>query len=265
MSKVTRRLLRSMKRKGEKITMLTAYDYAFARIVDKAGVDVILVGDSLGNVVQGGANTLSVTLDEIIYHTRIVARGVENAMVVADMPFMSFQVSPEDALRNAGRIMKESGAEAVKLEGGAVMAETVTRITSVGIPVMGHIGLTPQSVHQFGGYRIQGKKEKAQERLINDAKILQKAGAFSIVLECTPASLAKTISEELRIPTIGIGAGPDCDGQVLVLHDLIGLNEGHVPSFVKKYAEIGTVAREAIETFARDVRDGAYPDEGHSF
>jgi 3-methyl-2-oxobutanoate hydroxymethyltransferase len=265
MSKITNRLLRSKKRKGEKVTMMTAYDCLFARIVDAAGLDVILVGDSLGNVVQGRSTTLPVTLDEMIYHTAMVARGTEQAMVVADMPFMSFQVSPEDALRNAGRCIKEGGAEAVKLEGGSAMAETISRLTSVGIPVMGHVGLTPQSVHQLGGYRVQGKKEKAAERLVGEAKAVQDAGAFSIVLECVPTELAKTISEKLRIPTIGIGAGPHCDGQVLVLHDLLGLTGAPGPKFVKRYAELGSLVDEALRQFVEEVRGGQYPDEEHSY
>ena len=198
MTKITTQRLRGMKRKGEKIAMMTAYDYAFARIVDRAGIDIILVGDSLGNVVQGRDTTLPVTLEEMIYHTSLVARGTQKAMLVADMPFMTFQVSPEEALRNAGRCLKEGGAEAVKLEGGQPMAETIERIAAVGIPVMGHVGLTPQSVHQFGGYRVQGKKEKAAERLVNDALAVQDAGAFSIVLECVPAVVAKTITEKLK-------------------------------------------------------------------
>ena len=265
MSKVTRRTLRSMKRKGEKITVLTAYDHAFGRIVDRAGIDVILVGDSLGNVVQGLESTIPVTLEEMIYHARMVARAAERALVVCDMPFMSFQVSPGEALRNAGRILKETGCEAVKLEGGRVMAETVERITAAGIPVMGHVGLTPQSVHQLGGYRVPGKQEKAAEGLLQDALALERAGAFAVVLECTPAELSRRISEKLKIPTIGIGAGPHCDGQVLVLHDALGMNEGHVPSFVRRFAELGAAAREGVEGFARAVRSGEYPAGEHSF
>jgi 3-methyl-2-oxobutanoate hydroxymethyltransferase len=265
MGKMTTLQLRAMKRKGEKIAMMTAYDFAFARIVDDAGIDIILVGDSLGNVVQGLATTLPVTMDEMIYHTTLVARGTTDAMVVGDMPFMSFQVSPGDALRNAGRFLKEGGAEAVKLEGGEAAAETIARITSAGIPVMGHIGLTPQSIHQFGGYRVQGKKEKAAERLIGDARAVQDAGAFSIVLECVPGDLAKTITEELKIPTIGIGAGVHCDGQVLVLHDLLGLTKEGGPKFVKRYAELGSAAREALELFIREVRERRFPDDDHSY
>jgi 3-methyl-2-oxobutanoate hydroxymethyltransferase len=265
MTKVTTRLLRGMKRKGDKITMMTAYDYAFARIVDDSGIDIVLVGDSLGNVIQGRQTTLPVTLDEMIYHTSLVARGTQNAMVVGDMPFMSFQVSPEQALRNAGRFLKEGGAEGVKLEGGKVAAETIARITAAGIPVMGHVGLTPQSVHQFGGYRVQGKKEKAAERLIEDAMAVQDAGAFSIVLECVPGELSAAITDKLKIPTIGIGAGVHCDGQVLVLHDLLGLTGGGGPKFVKRYAELGSAAREALEQFVREVRDGTFPDPEHSY
>jgi len=265
MTKVTTRHLRGMKRKGEKITMMTAYDYAFARIVDQAGIEIILVGDSLGNVVQGLQTTLPVTLDEMIYHTTLAARGTHNAMVVGDMPFMSYQISPEQALSNAGRFLKEGGAEGVKLEGGKVAAETIARITAAGIPVMGHVGLTPQSVHQLGGYRVQGKKGKAAERLIDDAMAVQDAGAFSIVLECVPSELAETITDKLKIPTIGIGAGAHCDGQVLVLHDLLGLTEGGAPKFVKRYAELGSAAREALEQFVREVRSGTFPDSDHSY
>jgi 3-methyl-2-oxobutanoate hydroxymethyltransferase len=272
MSKTTTRSLRAMKRKNEKIAMLTAYDYAFARIVDQAGIDIILVGDSLGNVVQGRNTTLPVTLDEMIYHTTLVARGAKNAMVVGDMPFMSYQVSPEQALANCGRLVKESGAEAVKLgaeavklEGGEPMAGTISRLTSVGIPVMGHVGLTPQSVHQLGGYRVQGKKDREAERLINDALAVQQAGAFSIVLECVPTELAGTVSEKLKIPTIGIGAGVHCDGQVLVLHDLLGLTEGTGPKFVKRYAEIGSAAAEAVSHFISEVRGSEYPGDEHSY
>jgi 3-methyl-2-oxobutanoate hydroxymethyltransferase len=265
MSKTTTRSLRTMKRKNEKIVMLTAYDYAFARIVDQAGIDIILVGDSLGNVVQGRDTTLPVTLDEMIYHTTLVARGARSAMVVGDMPFMSYQVSPEQALANCGRLVKESGAEAVKLEGGEPMAGTISRLTSVGIPVMGHVGLTPQSVHQLGGYRVQGKKDSEAERLVNDALAVQQAGAFSVVLECVPTDLARTVSQKLKIPTIGIGAGVGCDGQVLVLHDLLGITEGPSPKFVKRYAEIGSATAEAVSQFISEVRGSEYPTDEHSY
>ncbi len=263
MTKLTTRQLRIMKRRGDKIAMVTAYDYTFSRIVDEAGIDIILVGDSLGNVVQGLDTTIPVTLDEMIYHTRLAARGAKRALVVGDMPFMSFQVSPEEALRNAGRFLKEAGAMAVKLEGGQIMSETISCLASAGIPVMGHVGLTPQSVHQLGGYRVQGKKEKDAERLFADALAVQKAGAFSIVLECVPADLAKAVTEELKIPTIGIGAGPDCDGQVLVLHDLLGLTNGQVPKFVKRFAELGSMTREAVGQYIDEVRSGKYPQKGH--
>lgn len=265
MSRTTTRALRTKKRKCEKITMMTAYDCIFARLVDQAGIDIILVGDSLGNVIQGRETTLPVTLDEMIYHTSIVSRVTQNAMVVADMPFMTFQVSPEDALRNSGRVMKESGAEAVKLEGGRSMAETIERLTTAGIPVMGHVGLTPQSVHQLGGYRVQGKQQKAAERLIADACAVQDAGAFSVVLECVPAELSATVSQKLKIPTIGIGAGVDCDGQVLVLHDLLGLTGPETPKFVKRYAELASAASEALGLFVEEVRSGKYPGPEHSY
>ncbi len=265
MSRTTTRGLRIKKRKGEKIIMMTAYDCLFARIVDQADIDIILVGDSLGNVVQGRDTTLPVTLDEMIYHTAIVSRSTQNAMVVADMPFMSFQISPEDALRNAGRVMKESGAEAVKLEGGIPMAETIARLTTAGIPVMGHVGLTPQSVHQLGGYRVQGKKQKAAERLIADACAVQDAGAFGVVLECVPADLSARVTGKLKIPTIGIGAGIHCDGQVLVLYDLLGLTGPESPKFVKRYAELGSAAAEALGLFVEEVRSEKYPGDEHSY
>jgi len=265
MNAITTRHLRSQKRKHEKIVMLTAYDFTFARIVDESGVDIILVGDSLGNVVQGRNTTIPVTLDEMIYHTTLVARGTQRAMVVGDMPFMTYQISPEQALENCGRLLKESGAAAVKLEGGLKMAETIDRLTSAGIPVMGHAGLTPQSVHQLGGFRVQGKKDKDAERLMSDAKALEQAGAFSIVLECVPSDLAARVSEHIKIPTIGIGAGAGCDGQVLVLHDLLGLTEGPAPKFVKRFASLGSQAREAVKQFITEVRSGDYPDEEHAY
>lgn len=265
MKKVSTSHLRRKKRKGEKIVMITAYDHLFARIFDEAEVDIILVGDSLGNVVQGLETTLPVSLEEMLYHTRIVSRGVRRAMVVGDMPFMSFQVSSDDALRNAGRFMKESGAHGVKLEGGLEMAPTVERIVKAGIPVMGHVGLTPQSVHQLGGYRVQGKKEKEARKLVEDVKALQQAGAFGVVLECTPMELSRTVTEEFKIPTIGIGAGPFCDGQVLVMHDLLGLTLGQTASFVKKYADLAGESRRAVDLFIKEVREGTYPDEDHSF
>jgi 3-methyl-2-oxobutanoate hydroxymethyltransferase len=262
--RVTVRSLRKAKRDGQPVSMLTAYDYTFARIFDAAGIDLLLVGDSLGNVVQGQDTTLPVTLDEAIYHTRLVARGASRAMVVGDMPFGSYQVSPEDAVRNAIRMVKEGGAHAVKLEGGSAMLATTRRIVDAGIPVMGHVGLTPQSVHSMGGLRVQGRGEKGRSRVIEDAIAVQEAGAFSVVLEGVPAELAREITQTLAIPTIGIGAGPDCDGQVLVMHDLLGLNDW-TPSFVKQYANLGSLASQAARRFAEEVADRKFPDEEHSY
>ena len=265
MSRITVLKLREMKESGEKIAMLTAYDYPFASIVDEASIEIILVGDSLGMVVLGYDSTIPVTLEDIIRHTQAVARGTKNAMVVADMPFLTYQVSPSQALLNAGRLIQEGGAQAVKLEGGREVAQTVHTIVSAGIPVMGHIGLTPQSVHQLGGYKVQGRTEEAAKRLKEDAQILQEAGAFSIVLEAVPVDLAREITESLNIPTIGIGAGPYCDGQVLVLHDLLGVFQRFTPKFVKRYAEIGKMARKAIEEYKDEVKKGLFPTEEHSY
>ena len=254
----------SRKCRGERITMLTAYDFTFAQIFEAAGIDLILVGDSLGNVVQGGDTTLPVTLDEMIYHTRLVARGVRRAMVVGDMPFGSYQVGPEDAVRSAIRLVKEGGAQAVKLEGGIRAAASIERIVAAEIPVMGHVGLTPQAVNRMGGFRVQGRGEKGRARVLDDALAVQDAGAFAVVLEGVPASLAAEITQRLDIPTIGIGAGPSCDGQVLVMHDLLGLNDW-TPSFVKQYANLGAVASQAARAFAEDVVNGKFPDEEHSY
>ncbi len=257
--------LREMKGQGEKIAMLTAYDYPFASIVDEAGIEIILVGDSLGMVVLGYDSTIPVTLEDTIRHTQAVVRGTQKAMVIADMPFLTYQVSPSQALMNAGRLMQEAGAQGVKLEGGREVAQTVHTIVSAGIPVMGHLGLTPQSVHQLGGYKVQGRTEDAAKRLKEDALILQDAGAFSIVLEAVPLELAKEVTESLQIPTIGIGAGPHCDGQVLVLHDLLGVFQRFTPKFVKRYAEIGEMARKAIEQYRDEVKEGLFPAEEHSY
>lgn len=262
--RVTVRSLRQAKRKAEPITMLTAYDFTFARIFDGVGVDLLLVGDSLGNVVQGEETTLPVTLDESIYHTRLVARGARRALVIADMPFGSYQVSPEDALRNAIRFVKEAGAHGVKLEGGSAMLHTTERIVAAGIPVMGHVGLTPQSVHTMGGLRVQGRGERGRSRVIEDAIAVQEAGAFAIVLEGIPAELAKEITGTLAIPTIGIGAGVDCDGQVLVMHDMLGLSDW-TPSFVKQYGALGKSATQAARAFVDDVRHRKFPAEEHSY
>jgi len=265
MSKVTTSVIRSMKEKGEKITMLTAYDYSTAAVMDEAGVDMILIGDSLGMVVLGYDSTLPVTMEDMLHHTKAVSRAVERAMVIGDMPFMSYQASVEEAMRNAGRFMKEAGAHGVKLEGGREVAEITRRITSAGIPVMGHLGLTPQSVHQFGGYKVQGKGDTAAKRILEDAKILEESGAFSIVLEVVPATLAAEISKSLKIPTIGIGGGVDCDGQVLVVNDMLGMFKKFTPKFVKKYANLNANIKEAIEQYLDEVKKGAFPGKEHSF
>lgn len=253
------------KKDGKKITMLTAYDYPFASIVDAAGIDAILVGDSLGMVVQGRDNTLPVTMDEMIYHTKMVARAVNNAMVIGDMPFMSYQAGIHDAVRNAGRFLKEGGASAVKMEGGAEIADQIKAMTRADIPVMAHIGLTPQSIHRMGGYKVQGKTEEAAKRLLEEAHIVEDAGAFSLLLEAIPLGLSKQITDELSIPTIGIGGGPHCDGQILVLHDVIGLFERFVPKFVKRYANLRDDALKAIKEYKEEVENGSFPSENQSF
>jgi 3-methyl-2-oxobutanoate hydroxymethyltransferase len=254
-----------MKKKGEKIAMLTAYDYPTALIVDEAGIDIILVGDSLGMVVLGYDSTLPVTMEEMIHHTKAVSRAVKRAMVIGDMPFMSYQVSAEDALYNAARFLQEAGAQGVKLEGGREVAEITRRITAAGIPVMGHLGLTPQSVHQFGGYKVQGKEDAAAKRIMEDAKILEEAGAFSLVLECVPATLAKDVSESLAIPTIGIGGGVHCDGQVLVLHDMLGMFEKFIPKFVKTYVKLNVQMKESVQQYIDEVKRSVFPEKKHSF
>src|SRR5712671_1179663 len=256
--------LLKMKQAGERIVVLTCYDALFARLLDASGVDILLVGDSLNQVLAGASSTLSATLDQMIYHTTMVRRGTERAMVVCDMPFLSYQISPEEALRNCGRVMKETGCNAIKIEGGQTMAATVRRLVDIGIPVMGHLGLTPQSVHALGGYRVQGREQAEAGRLKADATALQDAGAFAIVLELVPAPLASQITKSLSIPTIGIGAGPACDGQVLVLHDMLGLNEGFNPKFLKRYAALAEDVREAVRRFAAEVREGRYPGPEHS-
>jgi 3-methyl-2-oxobutanoate hydroxymethyltransferase len=257
--------LKVMKQRGEKIPMLTAYDYPTARLVEQAGVPIILVGDSLGMVVLGYDSTVPVTMEDMIHHTKAVVRGTERAIVVADMPFMSYQVSAEDALRNAGRLMKETGCTAVKLEGGQEVADTVRRLTAAGIPVMGHLGLTPQSVHQLGGYRLQGKTPAAAVKLVHDAKALEDAGAFAVVLETIPARVAECVSQRLQIPTIGIGAGPFCDGQVQVLHDFLGIFQDFVPRHAKQFAQVGATIRDAVSTYVADVQAGAFPTAKESF
>ncbi len=253
------------KQEKQKIVMLTAYDYPFAQIVDEAGIDAILVGDSLAMVVQGLENTLPVTMDEMLYHTKMVSRAAKNTMVIGDMPYLSYQVSVEDAVRNAGRFIKEAGAQAVKLEGGREVAEQVEAMTKSEIPVMAHIGLTPHAIHRMGGFRVQGKTEDAQKRLMEDAKILEAAGAFSIVLEAIPADLAAKITDELTIPIIGIGAGPHCDGQVLVMHDALGLFERFVPKFVKRYVNLKEDALKAVREYKEEVEKGIFPGKEHSF
>ncbi len=263
--KVTVPEIGKMKQAGKKITSLTAYDYSFAKILDEAGIDILLVGDSLGSVIQGQESTLPVTLDEMVYHTRAVVRGRKRALVVADMPFLSFQVSVEEAKRNAGRFLQEGGAEAVKLEGGVVMLQTIQAIVRMGVPVMGHVGLTPQWIHRFGGYRVQGKEKAEREAVLKDALAVEEAGAFSVVLEGIPADLAREITQRLSIPTIGIGAGVNCDGQVLVVHDMLGLFDMYTPKFVKKYADLKTVMAKAVKNFIAEVREKKFPDEKHSF
>lgn len=258
--------LLEMKQRGERIASLTAYDYLFARIVDEAGVDVVLVGDSLAEVALGHDSTLPLSVDDMIHHAAAVARGVRRALVVVDMPFLSYQVSREEAVRNAGRIMKETGASAVKLEGGSeAIAETVAAIVTAGIPVMGHLGFTPQSVHALGGFRVQGRGETARVRLMEEARRLEQAGAFSVVLELVPGQVAAEITGELQIPTIGIGAGAGCDGQVLVLPDMLGLNTGFQPRFLRRFANLGEAAAEGVESYVAAVRSGEYPADEHTF
>ena len=265
LSRVTIHTLAAQKARGEKIAMITAYDATFARLLDEAGADILLVGDSLGMVVQGHENTLPVTVDEMIYHCRAVARGARRAQIVGDMPFMSYQESLEQGVRNAGRMMKEGGCHAIKLEGGAQHAALVARLVATGIPVMGHLGLTPQSVHQLGGFKIQGRDEGATERLIADARALEAAGAYAIVLEGLPTEVAAAVTAALTIPTIGIGAGDGCDGQVLVIYDLLGLDERFKPRFVRRYADLSTTIKEACGRYIADVRSGAFPGAAESF
>ena len=257
--------LKAMKKRGERIAMITAYDYPSARLVEEAGVPIILVGDSLGMVVLGYDSTVPVTMEEMLHHVKAVVRGTGKAHVVADMPFMSYQTGPEDALRNAGRLLKEGGAQSVKLEGGRHVAETVRALVQAGIPVMGHLGLTPQSVNQFGGYKVQGKTPAAAVKVVNDAVSLEQAGAYAVVLETIPAQLAQVITEKVSIPTIGIGAGPHCDGQVQVFHDMLGLFTDFVPKHAKRYAELGEAVKRAVSAYVSEVREGAFPTERESF
>ncbi len=263
--KITTASIREKKLKGEKITVLTAYDCSTAALLDSSDVDIILVGDSLGMVVLGYESTLPVTMEEMLHHTKAVARGAKRSLLIADMPFLSYQVSVEEALTNAGRFLKEAGAQGVKVEGGREVAELIRRMTSIGIPVMAHLGLTPQSIHQLGGHKVQGKGDSAADKLMEDALAVEEAGAFSLVLECVPAPLARRVTEKLRIPTIGIGAGVHCDGQVLVINDILGLYDRFVPKFVKKYAELHGEMREAVRRYVEEVRTGKFPDDEHSF
>ncbi len=263
--KINVQTLLAMKGRGDKITMLTAYDYQTALLEDRCGVDVILVGDSLGMVVLGYENTIPVTLEEIVHHLKGVARARPRAFLVGDLPFMSYQASAQDAIRNAGRLIKEGGAEAVKLEGGRRMEAVLRAILNADIPVMGHIGLTPQSLHRMGGYRVQGKDAESAERLVEDAKFLDEVGCFSIVLEGIPFPLAQKITDAVTVPTIGIGAGPHCDGQVLVVNDILGMNDEFSPRFVKVYAEVGKQMMQAFDDYISDVKEGKFPDEDHSY
>jgi 3-methyl-2-oxobutanoate hydroxymethyltransferase len=262
---VTVPALRERKASGQRVVMLTAYDFPSARIAEDAGADVLLVGDSLGMVVQGQPDTLSVTLDQMVYHCSMVSRAAHRALVVADMPFLTYHTGPRDALKNCGRCLQEGGVQAVKIEGGATRAPIIRRLVENGIPVMGHIGLTPQSLHNLGGFKVQGKTLEAAHRLLADAKAVEEAGAFSIVLECIPSEVSREITARASIPTIGIGAGPHCTGQVLVFHDLLGLYDGRLPRFVRSYGDYGRQMREALARFKRDVESGAFPTEEEAF
>ena len=263
--KVTTKTLLLMKQKGVKIAALTAYDFITAKLLDQAGVDLQLVGDSLSNVFQGNETTLPVTMDEMIYHTKAVTKGIQRSMVIVDLPFMSYQLSVDEAFRNAGRIMKETAAGGVKLEGGERLAETVRKISEAGIPVMGHIGLTPQSIHQFGSYRERGKSQEEADEILKDAKVLEEAGAFCVVLEKIPAELAKKVTESIKIPTIGIGAGIHCDGQILVISDMLGLNKDFHPRFVRYYANLADEIDKGIRQYVEDVRKRDFPNESESY
>lgn len=263
--RVTTAYFREAKKTGQRITMLTAYDYPMAKMVDEAGIDAILVGDSLGNAVLGYDSTIPVTMDDMVHHIKAVTRGVKRAMVIGDMPFLSYHISREESVRNAGRILQEGGAQAVKLEGGNEVADVIRAMVAAGIPVMGHLGLTPQSVYQLGGYKVQGRDEATARKLIDDARAIQEAGVFSIVLECVPVPLAKLLTETLEVPTIGIGAGPHCNGQVLVTHDLLGLFMGHSPKFAKRYANLHEEITRALKAYREEVISGAFPGPEHGF
>ena len=264
-AKVTTQTVVDMKQQGEKISMLTAYDFTMAQIIDQAGIDIILVGDSAGNVMAGHETTVPMTMDQMVYHTSCVVRGVQKALVIADLPFLSYQVTPNEALRSAGRMMKEAGAHAVKLEGGKPVIDTVKKIVDAGIPVMGHLGLTPQSIYQFGTYKVRAKDAKEAEQLIEDAKALEKAGCFSIVLEKIPATLAQKVTKAISITTIGIGAGAGCDGQVLVMHDMLGLNKEFNPRFLRRYADLSSTITEAVQQYIGDIKSGDFPNEEEQY
>lgn len=264
-NKVTTQTIVEMKARGEKISMLTAYDYTMAGIIDQAGTDVILVGDSASNVMAGYETTVPMTLDHMIYHAASVVRAVKRALIIVDLPFMTYQVTAKEALTNAGRVMKEAGAHAIKVEGGESIANTVKRIVNAGIPVMGHLGLTPQSIYKFGTYKVRAKENEEAEQLIKDAKALEKAGVFSIVLEKIPSSLARQVTESVSVPTIGIGAGPHCDGQVLVVHDMTGLNKDFSPRFLRRYADLHTAMTEAVQQYNDDVKSGDFPNENEQY
>ncbi len=262
---VTTKTVLTMKQNGEKIAMLTAYDYLVAKNLDQVGIDIILVGDSLGNVVQGHATTLPVTVDDMIYHAKAVKRAVKNALIVVDMPFMSFQTSIDDAVRNCGRVMKEVGVGAVKIEGGAYIADIVRHLVKIGIPVMGHLGLTPQAINKFGTYEVRAQTRQEAAELLRDARVLADAGVFAIVLEKIPAGLARRVTNSVPVPTIGIGAGPHCDGQVIVVYDLLGLTEEFRPRFVRRYAELAGIMRDAFRQYIRDVKQGEFPAMKESY
>tara|TARA_R110000868_G_scaffold37111_15_gene131690 strand:- start:15442 stop:16272 length:831 start_codon:yes stop_codon:yes gene_type:complete len=263
--KVTTQTVVEMKHKGEKISMLTAYDFTMGQILDQAGIDIILVGDSASNVMAGFDTTVPITLENMIYHTSCVVRGVNRALVIADLPFMSYQVTPKEALISAGRMMKEAGAHAVKMEGGKSIISTVKKIVDAGIPVMGHLGLTPQSIYKFGTYKVRAKEEQEAQELIEDAKLLEAAGCFSLVLEKIPANLAEKVSKELSIPTIGIGAGAECDGQVLVVHDMLGMNKDFSPRFLRRYADVHSVMTDAVKSYIKDVKNKDFPNQEEQY
>lgn len=264
-AKVTTQTVVDMKHRGEKISMLTAYDYTMARIIDQAGIEVILIGDSASNVMAGYDTTVPMTLDHMIYHASCVVRGVDRALIIADLPFMSYQVTSKEALISAGRMMKEAGVHGVKLEGGKPIADTIRKIVDAGIPVMGHLGLTPQSIYKFGTYKVRAKEEQEAEELLEDARRLEKAGCFSLVLEKIPAKLARNVTAEISIPTIGIGAGAGCDGQVLVLHDMLGLNKEFNPRFLRRYADLNTSITDSVRKFIKDIKEGDFPNENEQY